>query len=111
MTAGTATLTVREAGGAAPHVQKKAAERLLALEHPAIDVFKRVLEAYPPRGTQTVSWPWRRDCATGPWWETLLRVADHGSIAKTHQECACFRRCLSQLDRAQDDWVRYNPTP
>src|SRR4029450_12432123 len=32
-------------GGAAPHVQKKAAERLLALEHPAIDVFKRVLEA------------------------------------------------------------------
>jgi hypothetical protein len=32
-------------GGAAPHVQKIAAERLLALEHHAIDVFKRVLEA------------------------------------------------------------------
>jgi hypothetical protein len=32
-------------GGAAPHVQKKAAERLLALEHPALDVFQRVLEA------------------------------------------------------------------
>ena len=31
-------------GGAAPHVQQKAAERLLALEHPALDVFKRVLE-------------------------------------------------------------------
>ena len=32
-------------GGASPQVIKKAAERLLALEHPAIDVFRRVLEA------------------------------------------------------------------
>jgi hypothetical protein len=32
-------------GGAAPQTIAKAAERLLALEHPAIDVFKRVLEA------------------------------------------------------------------
>src|SRR6478672_171679 len=32
-------------GGAAPHVQKKAAERLRAFEHPALDVFQRVLEA------------------------------------------------------------------
>jgi hypothetical protein len=31
--------------GAAPHVQKKAAERIRELEHPAIDVFQRVLEA------------------------------------------------------------------
>ncbi len=32
-------------GGAAPQVQKKAAERLKELEHPALDVFQRVLEA------------------------------------------------------------------
>jgi hypothetical protein len=32
-------------GGAAPHVQKKATERLRAFEHPALDVFQRVLEA------------------------------------------------------------------
>jgi hypothetical protein len=31
-------------GGAAPHVQKKAAERLLALEHPAIDAMARILD-------------------------------------------------------------------
>jgi hypothetical protein len=31
-------------GGAAPHVQKKAVERLRAGEHPALDVFQRVLE-------------------------------------------------------------------
>jgi hypothetical protein len=31
-------------GGAAPHVQKKAVERLRAFEHPALDVFQRVLE-------------------------------------------------------------------
>jgi hypothetical protein len=39
-------------GGSAPHVQKKAAERLQALEHPALDVFEEVLKkatqpAYP----------------------------------------------------------------
>jgi hypothetical protein len=32
-------------GGAAPQVQKKAAQRLKELEHPALDVFQRVLEA------------------------------------------------------------------
>src|SRR4029453_16589387 len=32
-------------GGAAPHVQKKAAERLQALEHPAVDVLARFLPA------------------------------------------------------------------
>jgi hypothetical protein len=32
-------------GGAAPHVQKKAVERLRALEHPAIDVLARFLTA------------------------------------------------------------------
>jgi hypothetical protein len=32
-------------GGAAPQVLAKAAERLKTLEHPAIDVFQRVLEA------------------------------------------------------------------
>src|SRR4029453_17680974 len=32
-------------GGAAPHVQKKASERLQALEHPAIDVLARFLTA------------------------------------------------------------------
>jgi hypothetical protein len=32
-------------GGAAPHVQKKAVERLQALEHPAIDVLARFLTA------------------------------------------------------------------
>ena len=32
-------------GGAAPHVQKKASERLRALEHPAIDVLARFLTA------------------------------------------------------------------
>ena len=32
-------------GGAAPHVQQKAAERLQALEHPAIDVLARFLTA------------------------------------------------------------------
>jgi hypothetical protein len=31
-------------GGSAPHVQKKAAERLQALEHPALDVFEEVLK-------------------------------------------------------------------
>ena len=31
-------------GGAAPHVQKKAVERLRAFEHPALDVFEEVLK-------------------------------------------------------------------
>jgi hypothetical protein len=38
-------------------VQKKAAERLLALEHPALDVFQRVLEA--DEATLSIG-PWQR---------------------------------------------------